>query len=150
MMASTSSEDSAEMSKCARCGDPTTGEEHYISRYSQSYDYCEDCCETFEEVKENGVKVRSRHGNRIDNPRRDLWADAPYIDGRPPRNQVEALAAAVREMEEHDVRGIFIYQKTGSRWLISEYLDAHPSIAADVEEYLESQQGGLLSRILPF
>lgn len=97
---------------------------------------------------EDGVTVRSRHGNRDFNR---YPYDAPNINGHAPENQVEALAAGLRQMRERNVRGVFIYQKTGSYWLISEYLDSHPSIAADVAEYLESRSRlKSLVRRLPF
>jgi len=77
-----------------------------------------------------------------------------YYDDRDPETQVEALACAKLKMEETDSRGVFIYQKRGSRWLIDEYLDAHPEIAADVQKEVESLHdrdagGGYLRDLIP-
>lgn len=133
--------------ECARCGAPVTADSRWVHSGSQ-YSYCEGCGEDFEKVMEDGVTVRSRHGNRDFNR---YPYDAPNINGHAPENQVEALAAGLRQMRERNVRGVFIYQKTGSYWLISEYLDSHPSIAADVAEYLESRSRlKSLVRRLPF
>lgn len=46
-------------------------------------------------------------------------------------------------MEEKGVRGVMRYHRTGSRWLIDEYLEAHPGIAADVE----AERRGTLDRV---
>lgn len=133
--------------ECARCGAPVTADSRWIHSGSQ-YDYCEDCGEVFDNVIEDGVTVRSRHGNQEFH---HYPYEAPKINGDTPENQVEALAAGLKQMREKDVQGVFIYQKTGSYWLISEYLDAHSSIATDVEEYLESRSRlNSLVRRLPF
>lgn len=57
------------------------------------------------------------------------------------RTQVEALAAYLDLMEKHDCQGLFEYSPSGSRWLVEEYLEAHPGIAEDVE----SERSGFLS-----
>lgn len=127
------------MPSCARCGADTD------ENPSGDYDYCGECKELFETVREEGVFIRSRHGNRLF----DEW---PYTAPRPGReknrahSQVEALALAKDKMESEGVRGVFHYQKTGSWWLIDEYLQAHPSIADDVE----AERSGILSRLLPW
>lgn len=146
-MAGPSTEEAERGTKCARCGDPVIGKKHWISKGSQ-YNYCDECCEEFENVKEGGVTVRSRHGNR---EFRRFPYEAPQINGEDPKNQTEALAAGLKVMREEDVRGLFIYQKTGSYWLIDEYLDAHPSIAEDVEKLLASSgRSKSLTDYLPF
>lgn len=45
-------------------------------------------------------------------------------------------------MDEQNVEGAFEYRPTRSRWLINEYLAAHPGIAKDVTE----ENKGILSR----
>jgi len=121
------------MSQCSRCGsvvDTDTERTHH---------YCDDCKAVFDEVREQGVTVRSRHGNR--EFARYPYVAPSYYPNREPQTQVEALANAKIKMEQTDSRGVFIYQKRGSRWLIDEYLDAHPGIADDVREEIESIRG---------
>lgn len=143
-MSSTSKEDGEGETKCARCGAPVSDTTHYLAQ-GPEYDYCRECFNEFERVKEEGVVVRSRHGNREFNR---FPYEAPRINGKDPKNQTEALAGALKKMRQNDVPGLFIYQKTGSYWLIDEYLEAHPGIAEDVEEYLESSKS--LRDYLPF
>ena len=136
------------MPDCARCG--AEGVEP-PNEYWDSYVYCDDCRAIIEDAKENGVVVRSRHGNRLSD-------EVPYevtvnVDGiknphtvnssNRPRNQVEALAMGKKIMRKHDLPGVFIYQKSGSEWLLEEYLEAHPGIAEDVE----NENKGFLSRL---
>ena len=123
---------------CARCGASDSG----LSALGPTvdYEYCDDCNELFKDIHANGVTVRSRHTN-------DAFDQVPYVvgiadhsgphtanihDSNRPMNQVEALAMGKDAMEKYDLPGVFIYQKTGSVWLIDEYLDAHPGIAEDV------------------
>jgi hypothetical protein len=120
---------------CARCGEELdTNEEPHWIQSSANYDYCNKCCRVFEQTRDEGVVVRNRYGNRD-------YQGAPYegpgIGGQAPNNQTEALAGGLRKMREKNIPGLFIYQKTGSYWLIDEYLEAHPSIANDVESLLE-------------
>ena len=146
-MADPSSEETDGSHECTRCGRSLTGEQHYISKGSH-YEYCNTCCEEFEHVQEQGVTVRSRHGNREFHR---FPYDAPKIDREHPQNQTKALAAGLKAIREKNVPGLFIYQKTGSYWLIDEYLDAHPSIAEDVEACLESVNSRRsLTDYLPF
>ncbi|WP_152436498.1 hypothetical protein [Halosimplex carlsbadense] len=86
---------------------------------------------------------------KVDSETRRGWRD-----NRNPQTQVEALGEGMKAMNAYEVPGLFVYQKTGSVWLVEEYLDAHPSIREDVYDYIESSQtsesddGGLLSRLL--
>lgn len=144
------------MPTCARCGAANAGPPSL--NLNGEYAYCDDCNAVFESIKENGVHVRSRHTNRefarlpyvvevsaegIDNPH----AQTIYSRNKP-TNQTEALAMAKQIMEEHDLPGVFVYQKSGSVWMIDEYLDAHPGIARDVENERTSRERSWLSRIL--
>jgi len=113
------------MPSCARCESQTDD-----APAGSDYAYCESCMQLFQAVKREGVYVASRHGAHDF----EQWPyEAPTEDGRAHR-QVEALAAALDEMDERGVRGVFHYRETGSWWLISSYLDAHPWIADDVEK----------------
>jgi hypothetical protein len=88
----------------------------------------------FQQIRKNGVFVRSRHGNREFHRYPYVGPSPPGTD-QPPQNQVEALAGAIEEMEKQSCRGVFHYQKTGSWWLVEEYLESHPGIAEDVADY---------------
>lgn len=134
------------MTQCSRCGSAVHADTE------RTHHYCDDCKAVFDEVREHGVTVRSRHGNREFH--QFPYEGPSYYPNRGPENQVEALACAKIRMEETDSRGVFIYQKRNSRWLIDEYLDAHPDIADDVQEEIESLRdtndgGGSLRDLLP-
>lgn len=122
------------MTECARCGS-----DEAESRAGAGYEYCDDCWELIERVRDEGVYIRSRHFNN------EFHRD-PY--NVPANNQVEALAYGLDQMEERGCEGVFHYQKTGSYWLISEYLEAHPGIREDVQAERADPGRGLLGRIL--
>ncbi|RZV08654.1 hypothetical protein BDK88_2728 [Natrinema hispanicum] len=142
------------MGKCARCGTEDANPPKHNRHLD--YEYCDECQEMFDSVWENGVVVRSRHSNRAfdDLPYEvsiradDVNTTENWRDKRNPQNQVEALGEAKKAMETYDLPGLFIYQKTGSVWLIDEYLETHPKIRGDVEDYNDSSGGGFLSNIL--
>jgi len=135
------------MSQCSRCGSAVDTDN------KRTHHYCESCEAVFDEIRENGVTVRSRHGNR--EFERDPYDAPTYYADRHPQNQVEALACGKIKMERTDSRGVFIYQRRGSRWLIDEYLNAHPGIADDVQQEIElirgtdDSGGGGLRDLLP-
>lgn len=143
------------MTTCARCGASNAGPPA-LNLYRE-YEYCDHCNSQFKSAKENGVLVRSRHTNAefervpyvvevsvegIDNPHTQTAGSSNR-----PRNQTEALAMGKEMMGKHDLPGVFVYQDTGSVWLIDEYLDAHPGIAEDVEKEMKSRKG-ILARLL--
>lgn len=140
-----------DMGNCARCGSAGASEPEMdpFEIPSSDYEYCHDCQSEFSEIYHNGVVVESNHGKQY-------FREFPYsvVDNKPtaveprkrdPQTQVEALADGMRIMDEAEVPGLFIYRKTGSIWLVGEYLDAHPPIATDVHKENQS----LLDR-LPF
>lgn len=134
------------MPQCSRCGSTVPDDTE------RTHHYCDNCSAVLDQVREQGVAVRSRHGNREFH--QYPYEGPSYYADRGPENQVEALACAKLKMEETDSRGVFIYQKRGSRWLIDEYLDAHPSIAADVKKEMKSlrgrgDRGGYLRELIP-
>jgi hypothetical protein len=113
---------------CIRCKRPV------VSRGVQFEDhvYCTDCVATFERIAEEGVVVRSRHGE-------DDHDEIPYVvywDGQAHAEdgQVAALARGTELAATNGVDGLFAYQRTGSRWRLDAYLDAHPDIASRVRE----------------
>lgn len=131
------------MGRCDRCGDDAT-QESFAYQQGSGYQYCSDCWSTFEEIQENGVRATWK-ANRAGMAQEiyevtysgevEVYADS----------QVEALEACLRLMGENDCRGLFEYSKSGSRWLVSEYLDAHPEIAQDVNP---KQSRGIISRLI--
>lgn len=139
----------ASMTECARCGAITE------SKVDKWYTYCDECHTTFQQVRKNGVTARSTHGESVRTIR-----GVPYVVSIGHEvdqthlgfnshvgSQVEALGEAKKVMDQYDLPGLFKYNKTGSRWLIEEYLEAHPSIQEDVEEYMSSDWKDLLSGI---
>lgn len=115
---------------CDRCGSGTTNQQ------LRDYAYCDDCIEVFEEVRENEVAVVQRKP-----PTPSTFPDTLYSvtdniadEHKTERTQVAGLATGLTYTEKHDCRGVFHNQDLGSLWLLSEYLEAHPGIAADVEQ----------------
>jgi|GEM_PF-2439533 len=94
--------------------------------------YCTDCVATFERIAEEGVVVRSRHGE-------DDHDEIPYVvywegQAHAEDNQIAALARGTELAATNGVDGLFAYQRTGSRWRLDAYLDAHPDLASRVQE----------------
>lgn len=113
------------MARCDRCGsqcDPGPAD--------SEYDYCRSCLDLFDAVRDSGVVVYWRNNEAGTQPP-GYCVRSPSGD-KMCGGQTEALAAAKDAMETYDVRGLFRYRDTGSRWLVDEYLDSHPGIAADV------------------
>lgn len=114
------------MPECARCGgftdNPSSGE----------YYYCDECLRNFAEVEESGVIV-DRRGDDYHILVTDSDAS---IDGGVEHTQVEAIARGKHIADECGVDGVFKYEKTGSRWLLDEYLQEHPEIRQDVHARL--------------
>lgn len=93
--------------------------------------YCDTCVSEFEDIAEDGVVVRSRHG-------KSDFGQKPYVvsgDGNQyiEHSQTEALARGRELTETLGCRGLFIYWRHGSHWDLEVYLDEHPGIARDVE-----------------
>jgi len=127
---------------CARCGDEADDP-------SRGYDYCEDCRDLFNTVQEDGVFCM-RHSNRTGGGRHAYVVNHPG-GSRVCDSQTEGLANAVDLMDRHDCRGVFAFPPNGSRWLVDEYLSAHPGIASDVRSYrkkhIAADDGGLIDRV---
>lgn len=129
------------MATCARCGDDCEP-----GRLSPEYDYCQACLDRFEEPRENGVYVYWRNNNTNTLPA-GYCVNSPESTDEMCSSQVKALAAAKGEMEKNDIGGLFHYRRTDSRWLIDEYLEAHPGIAEDVRQEREGPLDALAHRL---
>ena len=117
------------MQRCTRCSAPTTNQK------IREYRYCDDCLRIFKEIEENEVVVMQRKPRAAGTLPDTFYEIRDNITGNTDqaKTQVQGLATGWMYMEKHDCRGLFRYQDTGSHWLVSEYLDAHPKIAADVK-----------------
>lgn len=105
----------------------------------KSRQYCDDCVRVFEQIAESGVVVRSRHGhsNFHEKPYVVTGDGGQYIE----HSQTEALARGKELAEELGTRGLFIYWKRGSHWVLQTYLEEHPRMASDVEEERRQLRG---------
>jgi hypothetical protein len=134
------------MAECERCGDFTDN-----SAEGQYY-YCDDCLDRFAEIESNGVVIEQDSDDgeyHIIVTARDS-----SMDGGSEQSQVDALARGKYITDETDLPALFKYESSGSRWVLDEYLKAHPSIRQDVHERLrrvpEQADDGFLNRIRNF
>lgn len=131
------------MPECVRCGDFTDNDPE------GEYHYCDDCLDTFDEIEQSGVIVEQ------DEPGGDyhivVTGHETSLDGGTELSQHEALARAKYISDEENVPALFEYERTGSRWILDEYLQEHPSIRQDVHDRLrrvpEKTEAGLLAKI---
>jgi hypothetical protein len=128
------------MPECDRCGAFTD-----VAREGD-YHYCEDCRSTFAGIRENGVVVRGEGEYDV-----LVNVDGHYDKGGQEQSQVDALARGKLLSDELGVDGLFEYGETGSTWILSEYLNAHPDIQTDVSERLsrvpDRDDAGLLAKL---
>lgn len=133
------------MAECARCGAFTDNEPE------GEYHYCADCLDTFSTIEQSGVVVeQATEGGEYHIIVTDGNAS---LDGGQEPSQVDALARGKFICDECGLEGVFKYKHTGSTWVLSEYLEEHPSIRQDVHERLRrvpDQSSGLLNRIRNF
>lgn len=134
------------MAECARCGDFTD------NPAEQRYHYCDDCLDRFAEIESNGIIVEE---DASDNEYHIIvTAQNSSMGGGVERSQTDALARGKYIADETDHLALFKYETTGSRWVLDEYLQAHPGIRREVHERLrrvpEQTDDGLLSRIRNF
>jgi len=133
------------MPECVRCGaftdNPTDGDYHY----------CDNCRDRFAEIEANGVIVEQDGDGQYQVI--VTAADATH-DGGTELSQTDALARGKYIADESGLEAIFKYKRTGSRWLLEEYLQEHPSIRQDVHERLrrvpDETSDGFLARIKSF
>jgi hypothetical protein len=133
------------MAECERCGDftdnPADGEYHY----------CDACLDEFAEIESNGVVVEGGAGDEY---HVIVTARDASLDGGQELSQVNALARGKYIADENDLPALFKYQPSSSRWVLEEYLEAHPGIRQDVHERIrrvpDRADDGLLTRIRNF
>lgn len=133
------------MPECARCHDftdnPANGEYHY----------CDDCREKFAEIERRGVVVEHDSDGEVHVVVTD---HDETFDGGTERSQVNGLARGKYIAEETGLPALFKYQRSGSRWVLEEYLQAHPGIRQDVHERLrrvpDTSPDGFIDRIRDF
>ena len=132
------------MPECIRCGDftdtPADGEYHY----------CDDCRDRFLEIESSGVIVEQTD----DEVHIIVTANDSTFDGGTESSQIDGLARGKYISDETGLPALFKYNPTGSRWILDEYLQQHPSIRQDVQKRLsrvpEKSSAGLLDRIRSF
>ncbi|WP_336327611.1 hypothetical protein [Halovenus sp. HT40] len=133
------------MPECTRCGDFTdvssTGEYHY----------CEGCQEEFQEVEKSGIIVEDDTDGDV---HVIVTAHDEEFDGGTENSQVDGIARGKYIAEETDLPAMFKYRKTGSMWMLDEYLEAHPDIRKRVHQRLsrvpDKSEDGLLDRVRAF
>lgn len=131
------------MAECARCSaftdNPAEGD----------YPYCNDCHSYFENIRESGIIVQQMpdsEGYRI-----YVTANKGRNQGGTEKTQVDALARGKHLADKYGLEALFEYQRSGSRWVLEEYLQEHPEIRQDVRERLrrtpEKTDGGFVKRL---
>jgi len=128
------------MPECVRCGaftdNPADGD----------YYYCDECLDRFAEIESTGVVIEQEEvGGDYYVTVTDRDAS---LDGGRELTQTEALARAKYIVDECRIEGVFKYERTGSRWVLDEYLQEHPSIQQEVHERLRRVPDGTPSGFL--
>lgn len=129
------------MPECARCHDFTD------NPADGDYHYCDECLDEFAEIEQRGVIVE--HGSDGD-VHVIVTASDETIDGGTEQSQTDGLARGKHIADETGLPVLFKYNRTGSRWLLAEYLQAHPDIRQQVHERLRripDDSSGLLDRV---
>lgn len=131
------------MGECARCGaftdNPAKGQ----------YQYCEDCQQLFDEIRQNGVIVQQTPGSG--GYEVYVTHESEEYSGGTESNQAEALARGKYIADDLGIEGLFEYEKAGSQWKLEEYLQEHPNVRQDVMQRLsripENTESGLLEKL---
>lgn len=128
------------MPECARCSDFTDNPSNGECRY------CDTCQEAFQAVRQRGVIVEQvDDGYHV-----YVTANDDRYGGGVEPSQVDGLARGKHIADELGVDALFSYDQTGSRWLLEEYLRAHPGIRQEVTERVSrvpNREDGLLDRV---
>lgn len=131
------------MAECARCGDFTDNPE------DGQYQYCDGCLDEFNAVREHGVVVEQNRSSGDYHVY--VTADSDQHDGGVESSQVDGLARGKKLADELNLDALFEYKKSGSVWLLDEYLQSHPSIRTDVRQRLSrvpsKSDQGLLAKL---
>lgn len=132
------------MPECERCGAFTD------NPAEKEYHYCDSCQSKFEEVCQNGVVIQQSKPNGDYNI--FVASENEDYQGGTESSQVDALARAKHLSDKLRMEALFQYKKSGSRWMLEEYLQAHPSIRRDVLDRLsrlpENQDAGFIQKML--
>jgi hypothetical protein len=130
------------MAECVRCNDFTD------NRRQGDYIYCDDCLDRFNNIEQNGVVVTDTENGDV---QITVTADDGSVDGGIEQSQADGLARGKYIMDETGLKGVFKYERSGSVWILDEYLQAHPKIRQQVNRRLsrvpERSDEGLLNRI---
>ena len=131
------------MAECARCSAFTD------NHAKGDYPYCDDCHDRFENVRESGVIVRQIPDSG--EYQIDVTTSTGRNQGGTEKTQVDALARGKHLADKYGLEALFEYQRSGSQWMLDEYLQAHPEIRQDVRERLrrtpEKTDGGFVKRL---
>lgn len=131
------------MGECARCGDFTD------NPADGKYQYCDDFLGRFDEVHRRGVVVQEKSGENSYEV--SVNSSGSTYEGGIEDNQVDALARGKYLVEQTGETGLFEYRKTGSQWILEEYLREHPQIRSDVDDRLsrvpQKADSGLLQKL---
>lgn len=130
------------MAECARCGDFTD------NPAEDEYHYCDACLDDFEQVRKNGVVIKSLGS---DTGYQVILPSSSGSRSGKESNQVDALARGKKIADELDVACLFEYSGSGSQWILDEYLQSNPKIRADVQDRLsrvpEPSSKGFFARL---
>lgn len=128
------------MPECDRCGMLTDS-----SQRSQ-YHCCENCQRAFSRVRENGVVVRGLSECDV-----LVNVDGEFNKSGQEFSQTDALARGKLIAEELGANALFEYERSGSTWILDEFLSDRPEIQADVSERLsrvpERDEAGLREKL---
>jgi hypothetical protein len=133
------------MPECTRCGGFTD-----LSSDGE-YHYCESCRDEFQNVEKSGVIVEQDTDGDV---HVIVTAHEEEFDGGTESSQVDGIARGKYIADEADLPAMFKYRRTGSMWILDEYLNEHPDIRKQVHQRLsrvpEESREGLLDRVRTF
>lgn len=130
------------MPECARCHDFTD------NSAEGEYYYCNSCLDRFAEIEQRGVIVEDATDGEV---HVIVTASDESVDGGTEQSQVDGLARGKHIADETGLPALFKYERSGSRWLLDEYLQAHPDLRQQVHERLRKlpndSSSGLIERV---
>lgn len=130
------------MPECVRCHDFTD------NSADGDYHYCDDCRDQFEEIEQHGVVVEHDTDGDV---HIIVTASDEAINGGTEQSQIDGLARGKYIADETGLPVLFKFNRSGSRWLLDEYLQAHPDIRKEVHKRLrrvpDDSPDGILDRV---
>lgn len=130
------------MGECARCGAFTD------NPAEKEYQYCDDCHQLFDEIRQEGIIVQQARPGGYEVY---VTKNSDKYEGGTEKRQADGLARAKYLEDELNAKALFEYQRSGSQWILNEYLQAHPDIRRNVMSRLnrvpERTEQGVLSRL---